>query len=265
MVSNQSIEAAKQHALHQFPRESVGIVIKTEEGDEYIPCTNISESGHETFKLPEDEYAAAEDRGEIVAIVHSHPNGTARPSIPDRLACEQSGHPWMIIALGVRGGIETNADGSPIIEYGDIGWIEPVKYEAPLIGREFYYGVFDCYTLIKDWYKRTYDYELPDVDHGKEGWWDKDSLNYDPNFSPYLDNLQANGYVEVQGALQVGDIILMQIKSHTANHAAVYLGDGIMLHHLYGRLSERVVYGGYWKDVTRKYIRHSGFKPEAKV
>ena len=29
-----------------------------------------------------------------------------------------------------------------------------------------------------------------------------------------------------------------------------------MLHHLYGRLSERVVYGGYWQDVTCAIVRH---------
>jgi hypothetical protein len=29
-----------------------------------------------------------------------------------------------------------------------------------------------------------------------------------------------------------------------------------MLHHAYGYLSERVPYGGYWAQITRKIIRH---------
>jgi hypothetical protein len=33
-----------------------------------------------------------------------------------------------------------------------------------------------------------------------------------------------------------------------------------MLHHLYGRLSERVVYGGHWQEITRAVLRHKDMK-----
>ena len=55
--------------------------------------------------------------------------------------------------------------------------------------------------------------------------------------------------------IQTGDIILMQVKADEVNHAAVYLGDGVMLHHLYNRLSDRTIYGGMWAEVTRKIVR----------
>lgn len=56
----------------------------------------------------------------------------------------------------------------------------------------------------------------------------------------------------------------MQVRSKNGvpNHAAVYLGDGLMLHHMYGRLSSRDVYGGYWREVTRLVVRFSGGKIE---
>jgi len=52
----------------------------------------------------------------------------------------------------------------------------------------------------------------------------------------------------------------VQSKNGVPNHAGVYLGDGIMLHHLYGRLSSRDVYGGYWREVTRLTLRHESAK-----
>ena len=54
------------------------------------------------------------------------------------------------------------------------------------------------------------------------------------------------------------DVILMQIRSQNGvpNHAAIYLGDGLILHHLHGRLSSRDIYGGYWQEVTRHILRY---------
>lgn len=51
-------------------------------------------------------------------------------------------------------------------------------------------------------------------------------------------------------------MIVMQVQAAEPNHAAIYLGDGLMLHHLYGRLSERAVYGGYWQERTIFTLRH---------
>ena len=48
----------------------------------------------------------------------------------------------------------------------------------------------------------------------------------------------------------------MQVASPVPNHAAVYLGDGLILHHLQGRLSSRDVYGGYWQKITTHILRY---------
>jgi cell wall-associated NlpC family hydrolase len=73
----------------------------------------------------------------------------------------------------------------------------------------------------------------------------------------YLDNFGSAGFHTTDLAdLQVGDVLLMQVASPVPNHAAVYLGDGLILHHLQGRLSSRDVYGGYWHKVTTHALRH---------
>ncbi|RBL82975.1 phage tail protein, partial [Streptomyces cavourensis] len=68
-----------------------------------------------------------------------------------------------------------------------------------------------------------------------------------------------------------GDVVIMQVRSDRANHAGVFIGaeplaeapglfplPDAMLHHLYGRDSERVVYGGFWREATRVVLRHGG-------
>lgn len=242
MIAPETLAAAQAHARAEYPKESVGLVIRTDAGEEYRPCANAAEQPDRDFKLPAEDYADAEDDGEIVCLVHSHPNGVARPSHLDRLQCEASGIPWLILTLGAT-------------EFGQTCAFEPEGWEAPLVGREFHYGVLDCYTLVRDWYAREWGIKLPEFDHGPDCWWDKRHPNHRPGFSPYMDNFASAGFTDISGPIQTGDVILMQIKADEPNHAAVYLGDGVMLHHLYNRLSERTVYGGMWAEVTRKIVR----------
>lgn len=131
---------------------------------------------------------------------------------------------------------------------GDIVTFEPCGYEAPLVGREFSHGVNDCYQLIRDWYARERGIALRNFER-TEGWWERGE-------DLYMKHYADAGFYPVHGELEEGDVILMQVRAYEANHAAIYLGEGMMLHHLYGRLSSRDVYGGYWKDVTRAVVRY---------
>lgn len=98
---------------------------------------------------------------------------------------------------------------------------------------------------------REWGLELPNPDR-PDDWWN------DGHSDLYTDNYRAAGFEPVGGDMQRGDLILMQIRSknQVPNHAAVYLGDGLILHHLYGRLSSRDVWGGYWRECHRMTLRH---------
>ena len=41
-----------------------------------------------------------------------------------------------------------------------------------------------------------------------------------------------------------------RIQANKWNHAGILLEGNMLLHHLYGHLSQRVPYGGYWQDRT---------------
>lgn len=241
---NHETEAAlRAHAAAEYPRECCGLVAVINGRERYLECRNIAETPSEHFVLSPEDYARAEDLGEIIGIVHSHPNVSAQPSEADKVACETSGLPWHIVHVGVDVAVEGAAP-----EAGEIVTIEPCGYKPPLVGRPFAHGILDCYALVKDWYTEELDIELPDFER-RDGWWDRgDDL--------YMRNFEAAGCQQITDKPRRGDIILMQIRAKQVNHAAIYLGDGTILHHLHGRLSSRDVYGGYWQETTRLIVRH---------
>lgn len=241
-----TIAAIEAHAIEEYPRECCGLVVLRKGRERYVRCRNIAATPEDHFVLAPDDYAAAEAQGEVTAIVHSHPDMPARPSEGDRVACEHHGVPWAIVS--VLGG-----DGPPRV--ADTSLIAPSGYQAPLVGRQWAHGVLDCWALVRDWFGRERGVELPDPPRA-DGWWDDGSSDLYGAAA-----MRGAGFLPVDTAeLAAGDVILMQIRSgnRVPNHAAVYLGDGLILHHLYGRLSSRDVYGGYWAEVTRSLWRYAG-------
>lgn len=244
-MDEQIKSAIAAHALAEYPRECCGLVVKTASGEMYVPCRNLAAAPTDQLALAAEDYATAEDMGEIVALVHSHPGATAQPSDADRTMCERSGiATWVIVSLGVQ------ADGS----IGVDDWCEfkPSGYVVQLVGRQFVHGVHDCYTIVRDWYLAERGVALPDFE--REGdWWNDGRSNL------YLNHYQDAGFLDVgrDVTLQVGDVLLMQIRSKNAvpNHAGVYLGDGQFLHHMHGRLSARAVWGGMWADSCTTVLR----------
>lgn len=244
-MKKKTLDAMRAHALEAYPRESCGLIINKQGKDVYVPCENHAK-GTEHFKISGQDWANAEDQGEVIAVVHSHPDTSNRPSEADLVSCEAAGLPWFIVSV-----IEGQTD---------IHRFEPTGYKAPLIGRTFWHGVLDCYSIVRDYYERERGITLLDFERD-DHWWDGEE-------ELYLDNFEKAGFVEVND-LQVGDVILMQMRSERVNHAGVFLGStgltevpdlfpvpDAMLHHCYGRLSERVVYGGFWKQSTRKIVRY---------
>lgn len=230
------IDDIANHARSEYPRECCGLVVVIKGRERYWPCRNMAETPLENFILHPEDYAAAEDAGEVVAVVHSHPDATAAPSEADRRMCGEGGIRWWIVSVDATGRVS-----EPYI-------MEPVKYVPPLVGRKFVHGINDCYSLVRDYYSTKLGITLPDFER-RDMWWDKgDDL--------YMQHFQDAGFRIVGGEPQQHDVILMQVRAPVVNHAGVYLGDMQVMHHFYDRLSSRDLYGGYLQDVTRHLIRH---------
>lgn len=241
-------EAILAHAAAEAPRECCGLVLRTRGRRlRYQPARNLHEgaAGEDRFVLDPQVWTDVDDAGaEPVAVVHSHPSASANPSMADRVMCERSGLPWVIVGWPSGAFVELQPDG----------------WAAPLEGREFCFGVLDCYTLVQDWYARELAVELPDFARD-DGFWERKTLPDGTAQEPqdlYREGLAEAGFrVVATTEPQRGDGLLMRVASpEVDNHAAVYLGDGYMLHHLYGQLSRRERWDWPWQRRTMAIVRH---------
>lgn len=235
-----TLKAAQAHAVECYPNESCGLVIRRASGDEYFPCANSHDNPAEHFRISGESFANAEDQGSVIAVIHSHPDSSGQPSDADRVQCELSELPWHILSIGMVDGVAN---------FGIQGYCEPCGYEAPLEGRQFAHGILDCFTLFKDFLLREYNIRVSNYER-EDDWWNNGGDLYS------IDRLNAEGFFQITDDPRRGDIILMNVRSKVANHAAVYLGDGVILHHLHGRLSRKEAYGGYWAERTMHIVRH---------
>ncbi|MFV8905738.1 C40 family peptidase [Serratia fonticola] len=228
------ISAVMAHAEESYPAECCGLVVQVGKRQQYLRCRNTASEPTEQFSMHPEDYAAAEDAGEIVAIVHSHPDATTQPSQLDQAQCDLSQLPWVIASW----------------PEGDIRTIMPTEGVKPLLGRPFVHGIWDCYGIVRDWYRLECDIDLPDFERS-DGWWERGE-------NLYMQHYADAGFIPVTGDLRLGDVIIMQVRADEPNHAGVYLGDGVMLHHMYGQLSKHVPYDGYWQERTIITLRYRG-------
>tara|TARA_R100000458_G_C8192823_1_gene185981 strand:- start:59 stop:772 length:714 start_codon:yes stop_codon:yes gene_type:complete len=226
-------EQALLHAKEDFPRESVGLIHIVKGRERYFPCKNLADEKELHFVLDPDDYMKAEEEGEITGIIHSHPTTNHAPSPADLVACEKSGLPWHVV--------------NPKTELW--GYCEPSGYELAYVGRPFFYGVIDCYSLIRDFYKREFSIELTDYDR-KDRWWERGE-------SMYLDHFKDEGFREISiEEIEYGSVLLMHLESSVPNHGGIYIGDSMILHHVQDRLSSRDLFGGYYQKNTAKVLKH---------
>ena len=234
-MESETLKEFRKHTEEEFPKEACGLIIITSKGKEqYFRAKNLAESADEQFILDPISYADAEDTGEIVGICHSHPHEDCKPSDADKVSCETSNKPWHILSW----------PGNKLFSW------EPNGYEAPFVGRRFSYGVLDCCTLMRDVYKKDLNINFECIS-GQDEWWLKGE-------NRYLDNYKEQGFIQIkdENDIQKYDIFLIKLVSPVPNHAALFIGNDRILHHIHGRLSNREIYGGYWRKHTTHHLRH---------
>ncbi|MSJ71703.1 hypothetical protein GKE69_26685 [Escherichia coli] len=135
------------------------------------------------------------------------------------------------------------------------GAIHKFRCVPHLTGRRFEHGVTDCYTLFRDAYHLA-GIEMPDFHRGDDWWRNGQNL--------YLDNMEATGLYQVPlSAAQPGDVLLCCFGSSVPNHAAIYCGDGELLHHIPEQLSKRERYTDKWQRRTHSLWRHRAWRASA--
>lgn len=251
VLAPELLAAATRHARAEFPDESCGLIV----GDSYWACPNDAKDPSRDFKIDALVLAAAENLGELAAVVHSHPNGPNCPSGTDITMQARGDLPWVIIPL--------DADNvhAPIV----FGECLPI---APVIGRDFIHGWHDCLATIRDVHRlgrealalQGVDWPHPPIDMPNFprdiDWWQDGTTDH------YRDLFPAAGFREIASSeAQPGDVFLAitpgpQNPHKRMNHGGVLLGGNLLLHHLPGRLSRREP-AGNWLRAVHLWLRHT--------
>jgi proteasome lid subunit RPN8/RPN11 len=250
MIGAAAIAAAKEHARAEFPKESCGFIA----GGKYIACKNKATDPNEDFVIEDKRLDKALKADKVQAIIHSHPNGPIFPTEQDMRSQIATDVPFGIITLN-----ETVV--SDMVAWGDS---LPM---APLIGRPFIHGVFDCYAAVRDLYKAGKfeaekqgiawplpPIELPPVARN-DAWWIEQDL--------YRDHLEKVGFrIISRGEAQPGDGFLLAIPlpsnpKRRLNHAGLLVGREQVYHHLPGRISRREP-AGAWARAADLWVRYEG-------
>ncbi len=215
--------------------ECCGLILLTLNGEEFRPCRNMSRAPSTSFLISEGRLEELKSEGQIIGIYHSHLNkDDNKPSEVDQLVSEKVNLPSIIYCL-------------PTDEFCVY---EPKGQEISLLNRPYFRGVFDCYSLVKDYYKRNLNIELPDmwmeacrksglsfdevvdrlmnIDSDDQETKNKATDDYRAFFAPCL---LEHGFKNVDST-QKNDIII--IKSDVTMlpvHVMVYIGNNTVIHH----------------------------------
>lgn len=244
MLTIEQQNAIKKHALAEYKRdgrECCGYVYKSG------MVKTESNKAEENDLDPQTNFILAPDRSpdwdKVLAVYHSHTNGNNNFTPADARACK---------ALDI-----------PFVLYNVIGnnfkYLDPTG-GAAYLGREFCYGVYDCYSLVKDYYANEFGIILDDFERFevmKDGILDWNLEGWDK----FIANYPSQNFIEVDryGELKLGDILLMQIGgAPSANHIALVTDpvESTFIHQLYNQLSCQAQYADPWDTYTIKILRH---------
>ena len=220
----QIIKDAQQHALEEYPKESVGAVI----ANKYVRLINEAADSTAHFETKfETTYQA---------LIHSHPDESPAPSAHDMRQQQATALPWAILSVTqeTAGKLEWFGDQTPI---------------QPYLGRTFLSGMRDCWCLVRDWYRKEKGIILDNLPRSPT--WAKEQVELIS-----AKTIQDTGLYQISvNELQVGDVVAARIGARIVNHTAIYVGRGLVLHHPSNGLSCHTPIAP-WQRFVRYYLRH---------
>ena len=186
------------------------------------------------FQISPQDYVRWEESAGIKGVWHSHLDLDGFSPL-DQQVLSQDILPWAVYCLRT----------------GKFHQCDP-ETKAPLLGRPFVFGIYDCYSLITDKLAEL-GVELPIWPRGEWGEWNT------PGFMPFDQQAEAVGRPVFNGCYQEGDILLMNLGDHEghSDHVGVFIDGRRFLHHPVDHVSRIDRFGSWWKRRTRLVLRPS--------
>jgi proteasome lid subunit RPN8/RPN11 len=240
---NAEIKAkVKEHALKDAPNEACGFICVNYLGQvTVLPCENLAKNKKGRFSIHPKMNAEAEKLGHIAAFYHSHASEFLDPAA-DKFSIED---------------IDTSFESAiPALLYvhphDTWHYSQPMTYKpAELLGRPFVWGVWDCYTLVKDYYKIHKGVQLGH-------YFPPDNANLSSDFG-YEGHISQENFREIPlEELQKDDVILLKIHSQFINHCLVYTGDNNFIHQPANKISSAGMLDDRYFKYISKVLRYNG-------
>jgi proteasome lid subunit RPN8/RPN11 len=214
ILTEEQKELIREATLLVYPEEMCGVLLK----DSFIPVKNIAEEPDKAFRMHPLELAKICQNNTVIAIVHSHCRNaripevfdTRTPSLADMESQKVSNTPWLIVAT----------EGQSVTTPLQIPRIGNNNY----IGRPFIWFIWDCYTLIQDYYQFELGINLPNHTPDRDF---KDLRFFSNLFDKFLDDFMFDE-LPIQTVLQRGDILLVNNLGGVRNHLVVYDGEALL-------------------------------------
>ena len=208
------IDEAIKHVKEDWPNEACGAIIN----NKYERFENKAEDKSNTFMILDDDFNRAYIKGEVQCVIHSH-NDYPMATVEDQNQQLAMDIPFGIINL-------VNRSVKHVMFWGEQVPIAPYK------GRFFFYGGgFDCFSLVRDWWTEHYGVRSPNLARDFAFWHEGVNL-----FESHMDSMPS--YSVETSEIKPGDVLLYNINgTKYINHCAIYLENGLVLHHLYNQLS----------------------------
>jgi proteasome lid subunit RPN8/RPN11 len=215
-----AIEAAIIHAKEMFPEESCGAIID----DEYVRFENKADDPNDPdikqkeFLIMDEQYADAYRNDYVQAVIHSH-NNHPKASIFDQERQIEAVVPFGIINL-------VNRSCTHVAFWGDSLPVEPLKK------RSFFYGVWDCFGLARDYFRIKHGIVSKNIPRDYGFWLRGESV-----FEKFMSEFDI---VEIpKKEIRPNDVLFYNLHgTKYLNHCGVMQDNGLVLHHFENHVSQ---------------------------
>lgn len=241
---NQQIkEKIKQEAVKNSPKECCGFIFLNQENFKFdiYPCKNVANIKSNNFIISPKDYINCSNFGQITACYHSHTNDNTELSEIDKDNSNKYNIHYILYN----------------VKYDTFNFYTPNTEKNPYIGRPFILGVSDCFTLMQDYAKRERNIKIK---FPKDIIYPKDIKEIG---ALYEKNFIDNGFFKLSKDVQLrkDDGIMMTFPAvceEYPTHAAVYMGNDMILHQPFNSFSCVNIYDNFFKKHTSYVLRYGG-------
>jgi proteasome lid subunit RPN8/RPN11 len=210
-IKKEIIRLAEENPLEEI----CGFIYYTFDAVKLFPCNNIESDKSRSFEISKNDYLNCLRLGKICGVYHSHALDDSAFTKDDIESADEIALPLYVYSL-----IDKKFQ-----EY------IPKNYILPLEGLPFIIGLFDCYEMMRIYFRQNYNIYPSD--------YDRDESYHNDHTDIIANNFEKEGFHKSLDTfcLTKNDVLVFSSNLARPQHFGVFLGNSKILDHKIGRLS----------------------------